>query len=77
MGRPGLALATYVGVLVVVGLITAIGIFRLLDELPTDTTELQTQLGINLGDPQVAATIADGFGSSRPRSRGPSSGRWR
>ena len=39
----------YVGVLVVVGLITAIGIFRLLDELPTDTTELQAQLGINLG----------------------------
>ena len=38
-----LALATYVGVLVIVGLITAIGIFRLLDELPTDTTELQTQ----------------------------------
>ena len=67
-GWPGwvglvLALATYVGVLVIVGLITAIGIFRLLDELPTDTTELQTQLGINLGDPQVAATIADGFGS--------------
>jgi predicted PurR-regulated permease PerM len=67
-GWPGwvglvLALATYVGVLVIVGIITAIGIFRLLDELPTDTTELQTQLGISLGDPQVAATIADGFGS--------------
>jgi len=68
-GWPGwvgliLALATYVGVLVIVGLITAIGIFRLLDELPTDTTELQAQLGINLGDPQVAATIADGFASA-------------
>jgi predicted PurR-regulated permease PerM len=67
-GWPGwagliLALATYVGVLAIVCLITAIGIFRLLDELPTDTTELQTQLGINLGDPQAAATIADGFGS--------------
>ena len=43
-GWPGwaalvLALASYVVVLVIVGLITAIGIFRLLEELPTDTTE--------------------------------------
>jgi AI-2 transport protein TqsA len=66
-GWPGwagllLALASYVGVLVIVGLITAIGVIRLLAELPTDTTELQTQLGTNFGDPAVAKTIADAFG---------------
>jgi predicted PurR-regulated permease PerM len=54
------ALASYVGVLVIVGVIAAIGLLRLLDEIPSDTSRLGSELGIDLGSgsaEQVAASI--------------------
>jgi len=54
------ALASYVAVLVVVAIIAAIGILRLLDEIPSDTSRLADELGIELGSgsaDQVAASI--------------------
>ncbi len=65
-GWPGwaallLALASYVLVLAVFGIITAVGVFRLLRELPADTSDLTQILGVDLGDSQVADTLARAF----------------
>jgi predicted PurR-regulated permease PerM len=56
------ALAAYVGVLAIVAVIAAVGLFRLLDELPSDTSQLGSQLGIDLGA-DAGARIADAVGS--------------
>ena len=56
------ALGAYVGVLAIVAVIAVTGLFRLLQELPSDTSRLGSQLGIDLG-PDAAARIADAVGS--------------
>jgi len=56
------ALAAYVAVLAVVAVIAAVGLFRLLQDLPSDTSRLAEELGIDLG-PDIGARIAESFGS--------------
>jgi AI-2 transport protein TqsA len=66
-GWPGwaaltVALAAYVSVLAIVAVIAAVGLLRLLQDLPTDTSRLGEELGIDLG-PDAGARIAEAVGS--------------
>jgi len=56
------ALASYVGVLAIVAVIAAVGILRLLQDLPSDTSRLGEQLGIDLGA-DAGGRIAEAIGS--------------
>jgi AI-2 transport protein TqsA len=56
------ALGSYVLVLAVVGLITAVGVARLLRQLPEDTTELQAAIE-SIADSDVARSIASAVAS--------------
>jgi AI-2 transport protein TqsA len=58
----GAALGSYVLALAVVGLITAVGVARLIRELPGDTTDLQAALE-GIADSDIARSIASAAGS--------------
>jgi AI-2 transport protein TqsA len=58
----GAALGAYVLALAVVGIITAVGVARLLRQLPEDTTELQAAIE-GIADSEIARTIASAVAS--------------
>jgi predicted PurR-regulated permease PerM len=59
----GAALASYVAALAAVAVIAAIGLVRLLDDVPSDATELANMITATVGESGFAETVATAFRS--------------